>query len=413
MKKISTILSAILLVASVIAQSPQKMSYQAVVRDANGKLVTSHAVGIKVSILQGSVSGSSVYSETQTTTTNANGLISIEIGGGTGFNAIDWANGSYFIKTETDPTGGASYTISGTSQLLSVPYALYAKTAGNGFSGNFNDLSNKPTEADPIFGAWNKSSGISITASQVSDFQTSVTNNSAVQANTAKNSYPTADATKLAGIAAGAEVNVNADWNATSGDAQILNKPTIPAAANGSETKVTAGTNVTVTGTGTTLSPYVVNATEPYYLGQEKDGGIIFYIYPGSDGLKHGLIVSKTESIDAWQNPTSLVGANRTWDGAYNTNLMTNSPAKTWVTSLGTGWYLPSIDELGILWHNRFHVNKALKDGGFTLLWTSYSYWSSTEVDATSAYFINFSYGSPNVSPNKLSAASYRAVRAF
>ena len=143
MKKISTILSAILLVASVIAQSPQKMSYQAVVRDANGKLVTSHAVGIKVSILQGSVSGSSVYSETQTTTTNANGLISIEIGG-TALNVVNWANGPYFMKTETDPAGGSNYTITATSQLLSVPYALYAKTAENGFSGNYNDLINKP-----------------------------------------------------------------------------------------------------------------------------------------------------------------------------------------------------------------------------------------------------------------------------
>lgn len=82
------------------------------------------------------------------------------------------------------------------------------------------------TETDPIFSAWNKSNGISITSSQVSDFETSVTNNAAVLANTAKNSYPTADATKLAGIEIGAEVNVNADWNATSGDGQILNKPT-------------------------------------------------------------------------------------------------------------------------------------------------------------------------------------------
>ncbi len=81
------------------------------------------------------------------------------------------------------------------------------------------------TETDPVFGAWDKSSGIAIASSQVSDFETAVTNTPAVLANTAKNNYPTEDATKLAGIAAGAEVNVNADWNATSGDAQILNKP--------------------------------------------------------------------------------------------------------------------------------------------------------------------------------------------
>lgn len=113
------------------AQAPQKMSYQAVVRDANGNLVVNTAIGEKISILSGSVSGTAVYVETHTTVTNANGLMSIEIGGGapqTGtFAAINWANGLYFVKTETDPNGGSNYSITGTSQLLSVPYALYAE----------------------------------------------------------------------------------------------------------------------------------------------------------------------------------------------------------------------------------------------------------------------------------------------
>ncbi len=80
-------------------------------------------------------------------------------------------------------------------------------------------------------------------------------------ANTAKNSYPETDATKLAGIEDGAQVNVQADWDATTGDALILNKPDIPEAADGSETKVTAGTNVSVTGAGTADSPYEISAT--------------------------------------------------------------------------------------------------------------------------------------------------------
>lgn len=133
MKKIITICAAIIMTASLWAQSPEKMSYQAVVRDGSNNLVTSSAVGMQISILQGSPSGTAVYTETQTPTTNANGLVSIEIGGGTvvsgDFSTIDWANDSYFIKTETDPTGGTSYTITDTSQLLSVPYALHAKTA--------------------------------------------------------------------------------------------------------------------------------------------------------------------------------------------------------------------------------------------------------------------------------------------
>lgn len=133
MKKIITICAALIMTASVFAQSPEKMSYQAVVRDGSNNLVTSSAVGMQLSILQGSASGTAVYVETQTPTSNANGLVSVEIGSGTvvsgTFATIDWSNGPYFIKTETDPTGGTSYTITGTSQLLSVPYALHAKTA--------------------------------------------------------------------------------------------------------------------------------------------------------------------------------------------------------------------------------------------------------------------------------------------
>lgn len=135
MKKIITICVAFLITASVFAQAPEKMSYQAVVRNGSGVLVASSNVGIRIQILQGSQFGAAVYVETHTATTNANGLASLEIGGGTpvtgSFVTIDWSAGPYFIKTETDPTGGTSYAITGTSQLLSVPYALYAKSAGN------------------------------------------------------------------------------------------------------------------------------------------------------------------------------------------------------------------------------------------------------------------------------------------
>ena len=131
MKKIITICAALIITASAFAQTPQKMSYQAVIRNASNILVANSNVSMRISILQGSSSGTAVYVETQIPTTNTNGLVSIEIGGGTvvsgTFSAINWANGSYFIKTETDPTGGTNYTIIGTSQLLSVPYALHAK----------------------------------------------------------------------------------------------------------------------------------------------------------------------------------------------------------------------------------------------------------------------------------------------
>lgn len=119
----------------VMAQAPEKFNYQAVVRNGSNQLVTNANVGVRVSILQGSSSGSVVYVETQTATTNANGLMTVEIGGGNAqqgaFVNIDWANGPYFLRTETDPNGGSNYSVTTTQQLMSVPYALYAKEAGS------------------------------------------------------------------------------------------------------------------------------------------------------------------------------------------------------------------------------------------------------------------------------------------
>ncbi len=165
MKKLSALLIIILLTATVWAQSPEKLSYQAVIRNSNNALVTNTQTGMQISILQGSVSGGSVvYVETHTPTTNANGLVSIEIGGGTiisgDFSAIDWADGPYFIKTETDPVGGTNYTIIGTSQLLSVPYALHAKTA--------ESVSGGIIETDPVYSG---SQAANITATDITNLE--------------------------------------------------------------------------------------------------------------------------------------------------------------------------------------------------------------------------------------------------
>ena len=124
------LLAHFLISSSIFAQAPQKMSYQAVIRNTSGSLVTSTLVGMKISVLQGTATGNVAYSETQTASTNANGLVSLEIGTGTfvtgTFAGINWANGPYFIKIETDPSGGTAYTIAGTNQLMSVPYALFS-----------------------------------------------------------------------------------------------------------------------------------------------------------------------------------------------------------------------------------------------------------------------------------------------
>lgn len=141
MKTINSLLTGLLLTASVFltqqanAQAPQKMSYQSVIRNSSNVLLAGTQVGIRISVLQGSETGTAVYVETQTATTNGNGLLSIKIGTGTAttgtFAGINWAAGTYFIKTETDPAGGSNYSITGTQEMLSVPYAL---SAGNGIS---------------------------------------------------------------------------------------------------------------------------------------------------------------------------------------------------------------------------------------------------------------------------------------
>ncbi len=164
MKKIYMLLLTVTLAAASIAQVPDKMSYQAVIRDASGGLVTEQEIGMQISILQGTANGAAVYVETQTPVTNANGLVSIEIGGDDGtaisgnFASIDWSDGPYFIKTETDPSGETNYTITGTSQLLSVPYALHSGSSdaltGEITESQISDLQNYLTgEDDPLFDA--------------------------------------------------------------------------------------------------------------------------------------------------------------------------------------------------------------------------------------------------------------------
>jgi uncharacterized protein (TIGR02145 family) len=210
MKRIITICAGLIMTASVFAQAPEKMSYQAVVRNGSNALVTSTAVGMQISILQGNDStGTAVYVETQTPTTNANGLVSLEIGSATAtvisgdFTTIDWANGPYFIKTETDPTGGTAYTITGTSELLSVPYALHAKTAENGIT---------TAQANAI---------IANTA-KVGYTEALVSANADVVANTAKVGITTAQAnaiianTAKVGVTNGTAAGQMQYWNGTS-----------------------------------------------------------------------------------------------------------------------------------------------------------------------------------------------------
>ena len=336
MRHLITFLTAVLITASVLAQTPQKMSYQAVIRNSSDALVTNTQVGMQISILKGAADGTAVYTETQTPTTNANGLVSIEIGDEAGFSIIDWTNDIYFIKTETDPEGGTNYTITGVSQLLSVPYALHAKTAetvtgaldetdplfsqstAKGITAadtaRWNKASGSPAETDPVFAAWDKSTGIQISTSQVNGLENYIDEESDpvfknsyaawiresdignLQNLSGKNSGDETSAsikaklgiTTLSGVNTGDQDLSGLATKTALGDStafvrseipdvsaflteetdpvfsawdkdynDLINKPTF----DGSETKITAGTNVSVTGAGTTTNPYVVNAT--------------------------------------------------------------------------------------------------------------------------------------------------------
>ena len=307
MKKVFTFLAAVLLTASVFAQSPEKMSYQAVIRDASDILVTDTQIGMQISILQGSASGTAVYVETQEPTTNTNGLVSLEIGAGTvvsgDFATIDWENGPYFIKTETAVEAPlTTYTITGTSQLLSVPYALYAANAGT----------------------------------------------------------------------------------------------------------ATGGGNFT------------------HYIGEEYGGGVIFHLWKDNAGVEHGLIVALTDQSgsQAWSDVISTeigASAQSSWNGLSNSNAIvgqaghTSSAAKLCLDLVSGGqsdWYLPSIQELNMLWNNYYTVARVLSQiSGVAQLSNSF-YWSSSEGYGSNAWGFDFSSGT--TSNGSKSFTSYvRAVRAF
>ncbi|WP_343660446.1 collagen-like protein [Chryseobacterium sp.] len=166
MKKILSLFWILIGFFMGLSQAPEKMSYQAVMRNGSGQLLANQGIAVKVSILQGSPAGATVYSERLTGNTNANGLVSLEIGTGTiltgTFATIDWSSGSYYLKTETDPAGGTNYTIAGTSQLLSVPYAMYAKTAGGGGGSFAIPYTNTVNNASTLFSLTNDGDGTSL-----------------------------------------------------------------------------------------------------------------------------------------------------------------------------------------------------------------------------------------------------------
>lgn len=127
----------------IFSQAPEKLNYQAIARAANGNALTSQTIKLRLTVKDGSATGTIVYQETDTATTNQFGLFTTAIGAGTPtsgtFSNIDWSTGDKFLQVEFDPNGGNTFTDMGTTELLSVPYALYAETSGDASAGAWSD----------------------------------------------------------------------------------------------------------------------------------------------------------------------------------------------------------------------------------------------------------------------------------
>lgn len=175
MKKFLLSLTCALFIMGAFAQAPQSFKYQAVARDNTGNLITSKSVGLRISILKGSVSGASVYSETYSVQTNEYGLINLEIGKGSvvsgSFVDINWGTNTYFVKIEMDAAGGSSYSLMGTSQLLSVPYALYANKSGISISDHDTSATNELQNLSINGNSLTISKGNSVTLPSVPTFK--------------------------------------------------------------------------------------------------------------------------------------------------------------------------------------------------------------------------------------------------
>jgi hypothetical protein len=413
---------------TAFSQAPEKLSYQSVIRRTNNDLVVNQNVRVKISILQGTISGTAVYVEDHTTSTNSNGLVSLSIGGGiniTGsFSGINWENGPYFVKMEADPTGGTNYTVSGTTQLMSVPYALYAKKSDNGFQKISLDGDSLYLSNGEVFVRSTSSSGSSniIFPTIITTAVTGITSNSATFGGTIS--------------------NANGNQIMERGVVySITPNPTL------NSNKIVIGNGVGTFDTISALSydyPHILNPNTTYYVrayavtennisaygnevsfttlsvGQAGPGGGIVFFNKGNTtgGWQYLETATSDQSTGlAWGcNGTSIPGTQLTvGSGETNTSLIVAScneasfPAKLCDNlSLGgqTDWFLPSEDELNLMYKNLYTNNQ----GNFNI---SARYWSSTQFDGANAWCFKFSSGSASANQKNQPNLYVRSVRAF
>jgi hypothetical protein len=393
MKLIATICLA-LLACVVLAQSPNKFSYQAVVRNASNELVVSQTVGVKISLLLNTPTGIIVYQETHTPVSNTNGLVTLEVGGGTvvagDMTSIDWGAGAYFIKTEVDPAGGTDYSVTTTSQLLSVPFALYAANGGSGEPGPQGPQGpagatgpQGPAGASGATGPQGPAGATGATGPQGPAGATGATGPQGPQGPQGP---------------AGTFPNGNA-----AGQMMYWNGSAWVAVAPGAE-----GSTLSFCNGVPTWGPC---PEPPVEVGSFYQGGVVFYV----DGTGHGLIAATSDqSIGAlWGcEGTSMTTLNIVGSGLVNTETIYVSCPDAGIAARicydaeingYTDWYLPSKDELDLVYQNQAAI------GGFN----NGLYWSSSQATPTTAYYKNFSNGTSSSNFKEGYFYRVRAIRSF
>lgn len=454
MKKIKTTfiitLAHLLICTSLMAQAPQGFEYQAVVRNASGNILINQAVGIQITLKQGSPSGTNVYQETFSATTNLYGLVNLQIGSGTtgdDFTTIDWAAGPYFVEVSLDVTGGTNYSVMGTSQLLSVPYALHAKTveindACSLFSYYYADRDN-----DGFGDAFNLVFSCSQPTGYVSDNTDCNDNNTQVNPSAAEicnniddncdgqidegvtliEQYPDMDGDDYGDYMSPPSYfcNLEPGFSLTNDDCNDDN-PSI----NSGTTEICGNTidencdgiiaNCSVQerldNGETPCQIFVTGIPVDSLYGKNYAGGLIFYL----DNIAcTGIVAAPNDQSSGiqWHNGSFVsTGATGTsiGDGQTNTSLIVSVQgsgsyaAQVCDDLLLNGysdWFLPSIGELDEMYNNLF----ILGYGNF-----SYNYYkSSSESSSEWAYTINFANNLGYSISYKLSADHVRAVRTF
>jgi hypothetical protein len=354
---------------NVKAQTPPNaFNYSAVANNSAGLPIASTTIGIQITILKTSTIGVTQYTENHFVNTDSYGVFNLIIGEGVVqsglMTSIDWSTDNYYLKVGMDTTGGTNFQTMGITQFLSVPYALYAKSAGS-LSGGIN-------ETDSIFGA------------------------------------------SIANGITGADTS---NWN---------NK----------QSHLIAGSNITIS--GDTISTTTLNTgCFTHYIGEVFGGGIIFHLWKDSLGIEHGLIIDKTylsfgyvwSNMSTYNAPGIGVAAESRWNGLGNSNAIvaqvghTTSAAALCLNSTNGGqsdWYLPSIEELSLIYNNYYTISRALSQiPGSTQLKDS-KHWSSTELTSTvnqqtviQVALIDFSYGDFFLYDYKDNPFNVRAIRAF